>query len=403
VAWERCRRPSKPILLSAIRLSESAKVASIEASLKNLQVDGLSRRSDERTRNSLEPDANSDTRAVSISSRHSRCYQARLLDGGLRQCNNCRVHLVNLETFVCMAELGGLTPAARSLGIPKSTVARRVERLEAELGVALVQRTGRGLALTDDGRALVERCAASLREIQAVEDTLTDSSARPTGKLSVALPLDGSVSAGLISLVTTFSSDFSAVRVRLQSINPRQTGIEKLEDGSDVVLQFSLSGADEPMTGGVDYVISRRLGTVPMGLVASSQYADAHGVPDSLDDLHRHRCLTISEGPMSAAWLLRDASNHVHEVPIAPAIHVDDPTALLALVMAGAGISIMPYHISQAYIEQGLMQPILQQWSPPPLVLHLQWLRSRHLAPRVRAFVDHVQARLCDLRWLATS
>lgn len=141
--------------------------------------------------------------------------QARLLDGGLRQCNNCRVHLVNLETFVCVAELGGMTPAARSLGIPKSTVARRVERLEAELGVALVQRIGRGLALTDDGRALVERCAASLREIQAVEDTLTDSSARPSGKLSVALPLDGSVSAGLISLVTTFSSDFSAVRVRL--------------------------------------------------------------------------------------------------------------------------------------------------------------------------------------------
>ncbi len=325
------------------------------------------------------------------------------MDDGLRQCNSCRVHLVNLETFVCMAELGGLTRAARSLGIPKSTVARRVERLEAELGVALVQRTGRGLALTDDGRALVERCAASLREIHAVKDTLTDSSARPTGKLSVALPLDGSVSAGLISLVTTFSAKFSGVRVRLQSINPRQTSIEKLEDGSDVVLQFSLSGADEPMTGGVDYVISRRLGTVPMGLVASSRYIDAHGAPDAIDDLRLHRCLTISEGPMSAAWLLRDTSNRVHEVPIAPAIHVDDPTALLALVMAGAGISIMPYHISQAYIEQGLMQPILQQWSPPPLVLHLQWLRSRHLAPRVRAFVDHVQARLCDLRWLITS
>ena len=322
------------------------------------------------------------------------------MDAGLRECNNHGVHLVNLETFVCMAELGGLTPAARSLGIPKSTVARRVERLEAELGVALVQRTGRGLALTDDGRALVERCTAALREIHAVKDTLTDSSARPTGNLSVALPVDGSASAGFIDLVTTFGSKFPGVRIRLQSINVNQTGIDRLEDGSDVVLQFSMEGTDDPAKAGVDYVISRRLGTVPMGLVASSEYIRTYGVPSDVDALCQHRCLTIGDGPSSNHWLLRDASGRVLELPITPALATDSAAALIALVVAGAGITIVPYHISQAYIEQGLLQPILQQWSPPSLILHLMWLRSRHLAPRVRAFVDHVQGRVGDLRWL---
>lgn len=325
------------------------------------------------------------------------------MDAGLRQCNNRSVHLVNLETFVRMAELGGLTPAARSLGLPKSTVARRVERLEAELGVALVQRTGRAMALTDDGRALVERCTASLREIHAIKDTLKDSSAQPAGNLTIALPLDGGASEGLIHLVTGFAAKFPGVRVRLHSINARQAGIEKLEDGCDVVLQFSMLLADVPATASVDYVISRRLGTVPMGLVASSKYIDEHGLPGDVEDLRRHRCLTIGGSPLSDCWLLRDGSSRTLEVPITPAIISDDPTALLALIVAGAGISILPAHISRGYIERGLMQPVLQQWSPPSLDLHLQWLRSRHLAPRVRAFVDHVQASLADLSWLVTA
>lgn len=334
-------------------------------------------------------------------SRKFQHQQVRGLDAGLRGCNNRWVHLVNLETFVCMAELGGLTPAARSLKLPKSTVARRVERLEAELGVALVQRTGRGMTLTDDGRALVERCTASLREIHAVKDSLTDSRARPAGNLTIALPVDGIASAGLINLVTTFGQSFPDVQVRVRTIRVYQTGINSLEDGSDVVLQFSMSG-EEQLGAGVDYVISRRLGTVPMGLVASATYTNAHGVPEDVNDLHRHRCLTIGEGTMSSNWPLRNVSGRVLEMPINAAIITDDAPALIALVIAGAGITPMPYHISQAYIEQGLIRPILPQWSLPPLVLHLQWLRSRHLAPRVRAFVDHVQARLADLRWLIT-
>lgn len=310
---------------------------------------------------------------------------------------------MNLETFVCMAELGGLTPAARSLGIPKSTVARRVERLEAELSVALVQRTSRGMLLTDVGRALVERCAASLREIHAVEDTLTDSSARPTGRLSIALPADGSASGGLISLVTTFGSKFPGVQLRLRTINVNQTAIDKLEDGCDVVFQFSMTGAEDPATAGVDYVISRRLGRVPMGLVASPSYLAEHGAPRDVADLRRHRCSSIGEGPLTTNWLLRDASGRVQDAPLAPAMIADNGPALVALVIAGSGITLMPYHVSQAYIEQGLLWPILPEWSPPPLVLRLLWLRSRHLAPRIRAFVDHVQARLAELRWLITT
>ena len=97
------------------------------------------------------------------------------------------MHLINLETFVSVAELGSLAAAARSLALPKSTVGRRIESLEAELGVALLARRGRRLSLTEHGRALSERCAVSLRELRGVEESLRDHSSGPSGKLSVAM------------------------------------------------------------------------------------------------------------------------------------------------------------------------------------------------------------------------
>jgi DNA-binding transcriptional LysR family regulator len=313
------------------------------------------------------------------------------------------VHLVNLETFVYVAELGSYTAAARALQVPKSTVARRVERLEAELGVALIQRSGRVLSLSDDGRALFERCAVSLREIQSIKYTLLDSVARPTGKLIIALPVEASASAGLIELIARFSLEAPGVQVELRGARVNHTGLDLLEDGSDVVFQFSPEGLDQRRPVDVDYVISRRLGKVPMGLVASPKYLEVHGVPRSIADLQAHRCLTVATPPFNTHWLLRDTANREEVVPISAVMTSNDPGALMGLVLAGAGVAVMPYHATQPYLEQGVMQQVLEQWSPPPLHLHLQWLRSRHLAPRVRAFVDHVQAHLGDVRWLLAS
>jgi DNA-binding transcriptional LysR family regulator len=312
------------------------------------------------------------------------------------------VHLVNLETFVYTAELGSFTAAAQALEIPKSTVARRVARLEAELGVALVQRTGRTLSLTDDGMALFEQCAVSLREIHSAKDMFVDSAAHPAGKLVIALPVDASASAGLIGLVTAFSLKAPSVQVELRATRVNQTGVDLLEDGSDVVFALSAGALDQGEPVDVDYVISRRLGRIPMGLVASPQYLEVHGMPSSISDLHTHRCLAIA-APFNTRWLLRDSADCEEVVPITAAIISNDPSALTALVLAGAGVAVMPYHASQPYVEQGLMRPVLERWSPHSLQLHLQWLRSRFLAPRVRAFVDHVQANLGHLPWLQTS
>jgi DNA-binding transcriptional LysR family regulator len=302
-----------------------------------------------------------------------------------------------------MAELGSLTAVARALHIPKSTVARRIERLESELGVALVQRTGRALSLTDDGRALFERCAVSLRELHAVKDTLVDSTAHPTGKLVIALPIVASASPGLIGLVTAFSLKHPGVQLELRELRVNQTGVALLDEGSDVVLQVSLPGAEAVRALDPDYMISRLLGKLSMGLVASPEYLRTYGVPRSLADLANHRCLTTVDSPLSKRWLLRDAANHEQEVQVTASMMSNDPVALTALVITGGGVAIMPSHVSQPYVEQGLLQPLLEEWRPPPLNLHLQWLRSRHLAPRVRAFVDHVQARLGDVRGLLTS
>jgi DNA-binding transcriptional LysR family regulator len=310
------------------------------------------------------------------------------------------MHLVNLETFVCVAELGSLAAAARALELPKSTVGRRIESLEEELGLELLSRRGRKFSLTDDGRALSERCAYSLREIRSVKEGLVDRSSRPSGKLVVATPVEAGASPGLISLAAAFSKDHSTVQVELRAMRINQSGVGLLEEGIDVVFQFSPVGFDAELLPAVDYVIARPLGRITGGLFASRSYLKAQGEPRSIAELASHRCLSVPDGPFARRWVLRSETNEEQELTIAPAMTSNDVMTIIALVTSGAGIALLPSHSSHPYVEQGVMKRVLPNWSPPPLHLHLLWLRSRHLAPRIRAFVDHVQSRVSELPWL---
>jgi DNA-binding transcriptional LysR family regulator len=311
------------------------------------------------------------------------------------------VHLINLETFVCVAELGSLAAAARALDLPKSTVSRRIESLEAELGVALLSRRGRRLSLTDHGRALSERCAVSLRELRGVEESLMDLSSGPSGKLSVAMPVEASASPGLISLVAEFASGHPNVQVDLRAVRINQSGVALLEEGIDLVFQFSPVGFDAELLPSVDHVVARPLGRVTGGLFASRGYLDAQGEPRTIAELTAHRCLSAPDGPFARRWVLRSSSGQEELVEFTPAMTSNETLTIIGLILGHAGIALLPSHSSHPYVQQGVMKRVLPRWSPPPLHLHLLWVRSRHLAPRIRAFVDHMQSRTGDVEWLS--
>jgi DNA-binding transcriptional LysR family regulator len=215
------------------------------------------------------------------------------------------------------------------------------------------------------------------------------------------MPVEASASPGLLSLVAGFASAHPEVQVDLRAVRINESGIALLEEGIDLVLQFSPVGFDTELLPSVDHVVARPLGRVTGGLFASRGYLEAHGEPRSIAELAGHRCLSAPDGPFARRWVLRSSSGQEELVEITPALTSNELLTIVGLILGDAGIALLPSHSSHPYVQQGVMKRVLPRWSPPPLHLHLLWMRSRHLAPRIRAFVDHMQSRARDVPWLS--
>ncbi|MCA9543164.1 MAG: LysR family transcriptional regulator [Myxococcales bacterium] len=278
------------------------------------------------------------------------------------------MNLNDLETFVAVAETGTFSAAGQQLGVPKSTVSRRVGRLEAALGTALLVRSARAFALSDDGRALYERCAPHLRDIADVAGDLADSTAEPQGTLRVTASIDLGTSAFLSDLLAAYSARYPRVRVALAVTNRK---VDLLEEGVDMA--FRTHARPLPPR---DDLVARPLGPVTFGIFGSPGYIARCGAPTSVADVCDHRRLAHSTAGVSP-W------------PGEPDLTADDYRPLAAMMTADAGLGVLPDFVAAPLVDDGRLVRVLPDWQLDPVPrLSLVWLRSRHLAPRVRAFID---------------
>lgn len=277
------------------------------------------------------------------------------------------MNLNDLETFVLVAEIGTFTGAAEQLGVPKSTVSRRVARLEEELGVALLKRASRSFEISEDGRALYERCAPALRDIADVERNLADSKASPRGRIRLTTSIDLGTTPYLTELLATYTRRYAEVQVELQLTN---RVVDLLEDNID--LGFRTHSQPLPSR---DDLVARRIGPVTLSVYASPSYLEEKGEPDSIEALPIHRTLGHAKAYL-AAW------------PVQPTLTADDYLPLAAMMVAGAGIGMLPDFVAAPHVDAGRLVSVLPEFRVEPASLSLVWLRSRHLAPRIRAFID---------------
>lgn len=289
------------------------------------------------------------------------------------------MNLNDLNTYLVVVEAGTFTGAAAQLGVPKSTVSRRVARLEEELGLALLVRSSRSFEISDDGRALYERCAPALREVADVERDLADSASAPRGRVRLTTSIDFGTTEYLAELLARYAERYPRVRVELQLTN---RVVDLLEENIDLGFRTHIAALPSR-----DDLVARRIGQVTIGVYASPGYVERFGAPASVEALNEHRTLSHSRAYL-AAW------------PSSPSLTADDYRPIAAMLAAGAGIGVLPDFVAAPHTGEDRLIRVLPDWAVPPATLSLVWLRSRHLAPRIRAFIDLAveQAREVGIR-----
>jgi LysR family transcriptional regulator for bpeEF and oprC len=290
--------------------------------------------------------------------------------------------LRTLAIFVKVAERRSFVRAAADLGITQSGVSNAISRLEDQLGVRLLARTTRRVSLTEDGSAFFERCRQVLAELEEAELVLKETRLKPTGRLRIDMP----VSFGrlkVVPLLGPFQAQYPELKLAI-SFTDRY--VDLIEEGIDVSVRFGVLQDSSLM--------ARRLTETRFRVVGAPRYFAKYGRPKTPDDVTAHNCLALT---LRDTWLARDwrfARDGV-ETNIAPKgnMSFSDGAALCDAACAGYGLAqIHGYYIDDA-VKTGQLEPVLEKFKPKIDPIWLVYPQTRHLSPKVRAFIDFMVSR----------
>ena len=293
-------------------------------------------------------------------------------------------NLNELQFFVQVSQTQSFTKAAKRLGVPKSSVSRAILRLENRLGVRLVERTTRKVALTEVGELYLNRCRRVLEEAEQADLAVGALQAKPRGTLRVGAPVAFARSI-LGPRMGEFLALYPELRLQLQLLN----GSESPREGTtlDVVVR---AGALEDSG-----LLVKPLMRIRLGAYASPAYLENHKIPDVPADLLQLSCITTScdthgETGDFSTWRLR-CGNELKEIRVDSRVSVPDPTINHQLALAGAGIALLAQFVVRADIEHGRLIRILPDWEPDPIELHALYPSRLDSSPKVRAFLQFLR------------
>ncbi len=277
--------------------------------------------------------------------------------------------------FTRIVELGGFARAADSLQMPRASVTVLIKQLEAHLGVQLLHRTTRQVSPTLDGAAYYQRCVSLLSDLEEAEGLFRGS--QPKGKLRVDMP-------AAVGRLVVFPA--------LPEFTRRYPLIE-LEVGlSDRPVDLIREGVDCVVRGGLtmdDSLVARPLVMMDQVTCASPDYLQAHGVPQSLEDLSGHQVVEYFSSVSGKRYGLEfQTGDEVRLIDLPKQVSVNSAEGYLAACMAGYGLVQTPhYHVAQL-VREGRLQEVLGDCLPPRLALTALYPQHRQLSSRVRVFVD---------------
>jgi DNA-binding transcriptional LysR family regulator len=290
--------------------------------------------------------------------------------------------LSGIVAFVRTAETLSFVAAGRAIGVSASAVGKNVAKLEQSVGVRLFHRSTRRVSLTAEGALFYERCHRILDDLQDAEAMLSHAAQTPRGKLRVSLPTIGY--RFLLPVLPEFSKRYPEIEIDLD-FNDRL--VDVIDEGFDVVIR----SGELPDSR----LMSRRLGPFRFALCAAPAYLEQHGVPQSPEDLESHNCIRFrfpTTGKLQEWSLSKGAANL--ELRLHTALICNNLEALQAAAIGGFGIGYMPDFLAREAINSGTLRTLLDDYLIKPGQFWALWPSSRHLSPKLRAFVDFVSERL---------
>lgn len=292
-----------------------------------------------------------------------------------------------MAVFARVIERGSFAAAADDFGLSPSAVSKLMTRLEMRLGVRLITRTTRRLALTAEGELFLDRSRKILAAIDAAESEVASGQRGPQGHLRVHVFPTFAVD-HLSAALPNFLARYPRIGFEFVVTNRE---VDPVDDNIDIALQVGPLGKSS--------LVARKIADLTQIVCASPAYLARRGRPTHPSDLAQHACLTLSHIQGSRLWPFVVGGETVR-VEVGGPVAADSAHMLLKLAIAGAGIIRFGDIIAAQAIRDGLLVPLLEEWQEPesfPLwVLHQA---GRQRTPRVRAFVDFLTAHFGQSPW----
>jgi DNA-binding transcriptional LysR family regulator len=307
--------------------------------------------------------------------------------GGIKSLHWCIHATIAMEDlndiyfFASVVQHGGFSAAARVIGVEKTRLSRRIAALEKRLGVRLLQRTTRALALTEAGQRFFDRCVAMVEGAQAAYDSVAELRKEPAGVVRLSSPVFLAQRCLAYALPTYMAAN-PKVSVFLE---PTDRTVNVIEERFDIAIRA------KPMIEDAG-LIAKTLRHSERVLVASPAFLERYGHPESPAELPKFSAAAssddISEG--GARWTLTSLDSRTQHVELKPRLVTSDLRVRLQAAIHGIGIALLPEQVVFAPLQEQIIERVLPEWSGAKNILHLVYPTPRGMLPSVRSLIDYL-------------
>jgi DNA-binding transcriptional LysR family regulator len=284
--------------------------------------------------------------------------------------------------FVQVVDRGGFTAAGRTLRMPKSTLSHRIQQLETNLGVRLLNRTSRQFGTTDAGKEFYHHAVAMLREAEQAETAIRHRLSEPTGVVRCTAGV-ATMQFAMRDMLPDFLSLYPKVNVVAHAT-------ERIVDIVGENYDVAVRAHSNPLPD--SNLVQRTLTPAPWFLFAGSAYLDSNKAPETPRDLQKHPSLFMMRTGVAPVWRLRHSSKAKDQVvlPLAPRLLGDDMIGLKQAAIKGFGVVALPGYVCRDEVRSGALRRVLPNWLAGDSTITALVPYRQGLLPSVRVFLDHL-------------